>query len=96
MLKKGKRTRALLTGKMERALELPQGTLSDIPHIELTGRSEVLVEGCHGILSYDDDAVQLNTGCGILRINGQRLTIRAVSDGCSAVSGQVLSMEFLG
>lgn len=96
MFSKGKRTRAALSGRVERALELPGGTLTDLPHIELTGRNEVVVEGCHGILSYDDDAVQLNTGCGILRINGQRLTIRALSDGGSLISGCIVSLEFLG
>ncbi len=96
MLKKGRRTRAAISGRMERVLELPGGTLTDIPHIELTGRREAIVEGCHGILSYDDDAVRLNTGCGILRITGQCLTLRAMNNDSALVSGRILSLEFLG
>lgn len=95
MFSKGKRTRAALTGRVERALELPGGTLTDVPHIELTGKRKAVVEGCHGILSYDDDAVRLNTGCGIVRITGQQLTLRAMSDDSAMVTGCLLCVEFL-
>ena len=95
MFIKGKRTRAALSGRIEQALELPGGTLSDIPHIELTGRREAVVEGCHGIVSYDDDVVRLNTGCGIVRITGEQLTLRAMDNDNTMVCGRILSLEFL-
>lgn len=96
MFNKGRRTRAAISGRMERALELPGGTLTDVPHIELTGSREAIIEGCHGIVSYDDDAVRLNTGCGILRITGHCLTLRAMNDDSAMVCGRILSLEFLG
>lgn len=95
MFSKGKRARAALSGRVERALELPGGTLTDVPHIELTGQREAVIEGCHGILSYDDDAVRLNTGCGILLITGNRLTLRAMSNDNTMVCGRIRSLEFL-
>lgn len=95
MFNKGKRARAALSGRVERALELPGGTLTDIPHIEMTGHREAIVEGCHGILSYDDDVVRLHTGCGIIRITGQKLTLRAMNNDSAMVSGKILSLEFL-
>ncbi len=81
--------------RIENALDLPQGTLSDQPHIEINGRNELIIEGCHGILSYEEDLMELQTGVGMLRINGRQLLIHVLVDGSSKVCGQLLSVEFL-
>lgn len=91
---KNKHSRRGITGRVEAALELPKGTLTDQPHLEISGRHEVIVEGCHGIVSYDDDAVRMDTGCGILRIMGKGLVLRAMSGDAAAVSGRIVSVEF--
>ncbi|MGI6264881.1 MAG: YabP/YqfC family sporulation protein [Acutalibacteraceae bacterium] len=93
-MKAKKSRRFALGGKVERALELPDGVLSDAAHLEISGRREVIVEGCHGIVSYDDDTVRLGTGSGVVRIAGEGLILRAMNDGTVQVSGQILSVDF--
>ena len=65
-----------------------------MPHIEWSGRREAVIEGCHGIVSYDDDEVRLNTGCGILMIAGRQLTLRAMAGDSTMVCGQIRSLEY--
>lgn len=96
MLGKKKDLKKVLSGRMEQVLDLPCGVLSDIPRIELNGNSEAVIDGCYGLLSYDDDSVQLNTGCGVLRILGQNLTVSALGCGTSMVNGKILSLDFMG
>ena len=95
MVSKKKRLKKALSDKVEQVLDLPCGVLSDIPRIELNGNSEVVIDGCYGLLSYDDDSVQLHTGCGTLQILGQNLTVSALGCGTSMVNGKILSLDFI-
>ena len=79
---------------MARALELPAALAGDSPHIELLGNREVTVDGCKGILEYDDGFIRLNLGKTVLRLTGRDLMITALSDRTAVIEGYILSIEF--
>ena len=79
---------------MAKALELPAALAGDSPHIELLGNREVTVDGCKGILEYDDGFIRLNMGKTVLRLTGRDLVISALSDRTAVIEGYILSIEF--
>ncbi|MCI8497560.1 MAG: sporulation protein YqfC [Clostridiales bacterium] len=79
---------------MAKVLELPAALAGDSPHIELLGNREITVDGCRGILEYDDGFIRLNLGKTVLRLTGRDLVITALSDHTAVIEGYVLSIEF--
>ena len=79
---------------MAKALELPAALAGDSPHIELLGNREVTVDGCKGILEYDDGFIRLNMRKTGLRLTGRDLMISALSDRTAVIEGYILSIEF--
>lgn len=64
------------------------------PHIELDSNKQVIIEGCKGIIEYDDKTTKLNCGRIILKISGSCLCLNNLTNGLVIVTGDVLSVEF--
>lgn len=84
-----------ITERMETALELPTGTLSNVARIELTGNRQAVVEGCRGILEYDDGLIRLNTSSGVVRFVGRNLSMSCLTEDNAVITGTLLSVEYL-
>ncbi len=80
--------------KLDRALELPAGTLSGGAHIELNSNREAVIDGCKGIIDYSDTAVKLNIGAGTVTFNGRSLMIKTLTDKEAVLAGWFNSIEF--
>ena len=72
------------------------GTGNDLlmPHIELDSNKEVKVEGCKGIIEYNNCIVKINCGKLVLKITGTSLCLNNLNSGLFSVSGEILSLEF--
>lgn len=81
--------------KFERVLELPVGALSGAVRMELSGNRRAVVDGCHGIIEYNDELIRLSTSSGIVRFTGRNLSISCLTDDNAVVEGVILSIEFL-
>ena len=77
-----------------RCFDLPQDALGCYAHIEISGNSEVLVDGCQGVLEYGDCTVALNTGRLTVRICGGELTVVSMQNGQAIIKGVITSVEF--
>ena len=53
------------------------------------------MEGCKGILEYDEDIIRLNLGKFILRLTGRDLSLCTLTEDTAVVEGYLLSIEFL-
>ena len=76
-------------------LEVPLSAFGGVPNLELTGNRELTVEGCKGVLEYDEDVVKLNLGKMILQVSGRDLNIKGITDDSAVLEGYFLSIEFL-
>ena len=65
------------------------------PQLLLSGNRELTVEGCKGILEYDEDIIRLNLGKFILRLTGRDLSLCTLTEDTAVVEGYLLSIEFL-
>ncbi len=81
--------------KAAKMLEVPLSAFGGIPSLELTGNREMTVEGCKGVLEYDEDVVKLNLGKMILQVRGRDLNIKGLTDDSAVLEGYFLSIEFL-
>ena len=93
--KSRRRTESPLSRRVEEILELPTGTLTNAARIELSGNRRAVVEGCRGILEYEEDLIRLNTTSGVVRFLGQKLRMNCLTEDSAVVTGQILSVEFL-
>lgn len=81
--------------KAFKALELPVDTVSGLPHLELSGNREAVVDGCRGILEYDENIVRINAGKMVLRFTGRGFHIKNLKTDSVMIQGFFTSIEFL-
>ena len=80
--------------KISDLLDVPENAFTALPQIELSGNREAVIEGCQGILEYDENIVRLNLGKMIVRFTGLDLTIKCMNGESSIVSGTITAIEF--
>lgn len=80
--------------KIERMLELPSILVENMPHIEMTGNREIIIEGSRGILEYDENLVKINGGKFAITIFGRELELRNLTDDSVIVQGNVDNIGF--
>lgn len=78
------------------AFEVPVDIKIGMPHMELRGNREIIIEGHKGITQYEEEIVRINCGQMMLKIFGRGLVIRSMSDEALIISGFFTSMEFVG
>ncbi len=81
--------------KAVKALDLPADLAAGMTHLEFSGNREVVVEGCRGILEYDEDVVCMDLGKLKVRFLGRGLSLRNFTDHSAILNGFVTSVEFI-
>lgn len=80
--------------KISDALELPKEITLDIPKITMLGAESVTIENHKGIISYSDNQIRVNTGCGILSISGHRMAIKSIIQEEIIITGQISNIGY--
>lgn len=78
-----------------RMLEIPQGALSGMAQIELSGNREAVVDGCSGILEYTQSEIKINTPNMVVKFSGRGLRIRVMTSSSMVIEGFFTSVEFI-
>lgn len=81
--------------KLVSAFDLPKTILPGMANIELSGNREAMVDGCGGILQYDDEMIKLLAGKLTVCFYGNRLTIRTLTADQAVIEGEIVSIQFL-
>ena len=64
------------------------------PRIELKGNRTAIIEGCDGIIDYDDEKVIMNMNRLIARINGKKLCLKLLTENSAVVEGFISSVTY--
>lgn len=80
--------------RIAKMLDIPSSALIGLPQMELSGNREAVVEGCQGILEYDENVVRLATGKMSIKFTGRNLQIRVLTHDSAIVEGFIVSIEF--
>ncbi len=62
--------------------------------IELYGNREAVVDGCRGVLEYDETTIKLNMGKSRITFSGSGMLIRAYDKDHAEIEGSFSSVEF--
>lgn len=79
---------------IEQTLDLPEILSPGVPHIEMQGNREIIIDGCRGILEYDEDRIKLNAGSLVISFQGSGLVIKAYSENQTVLAGEVVGIAF--
>ena len=65
------------------------------PHIELFGNRQAMLEGCRGVLYYNDDRIEISLGKYRILFLGKDLGLTSLAGGDAIVTGTFETIEFL-
>lgn len=70
-----------------------RGTGSSL--IQLTGNRFAVVDGCDGIVDYDDEKVILRAGRLTVRFSGRGLRLKRLTENSAVVEGFISTVEYV-
>lgn len=80
--------------KFAEEIQLPEEAFCDTFLIEMHSNTEIVIDGCKGIIEYDTSLIALNLGSLVVRFHGDNLEIGNFSEQQAIIKGVVMSMEF--
>lgn len=80
--------------KIEKALDITEGIIDDVPQVICYGKSKAVVSNYTGVLEYEDYLVRLNSQQGTIYIYGDELQIDELTVDDIMVCGKIHSVEF--
>lgn len=91
--KKGKITSSLCD--FAKQTDAPLELLRDCSYYEINSNKEVMVEGCKGIIQYEENLVKLNMQNMITVFCGRNLQIKCLTKDSLVITGFVTSVQFV-
>ena len=79
---------------IKNALSVSQLENLSLPHLEADGNRELLVEGCKGIVAYEQGRISINTGKLVVTVLGDGIEIKAFSDTETVIEGDIMNISF--
>ena len=64
------------------------------PKIEMTGNKEIIVDGCNGIVEYDENVIKISTNTVSIGFEGQGLVITSYDNKVIIITGQIANLSF--
>ena len=93
MARRKRRAASKIAKQVENWLEMPLGSVASTARVELSDNRRAVVEGCQGILEYDDTVIRLATGSGVIRFEGGDLGVSCMDNNAAVVVGLIARIE---
>lgn len=75
--------------------DLPADVVAGLPRLEMVGSRQLYLEHQTGLLAYSEEAIDINTTGGILRVRGRQLSILAMTAEVLRIGGRIQCVEWL-
>lgn len=62
--------------------------------IQITGNRTAVVDGCDGIVDYDDEKVILRSGRLTVRLSGRALRLKRLTEDSAVIEGFLTAVEY--
>lgn len=62
--------------------------------ISITGNRSAVIDGCDGIVDYDEEKVILRTGRLTVRIKGRNLRLTRLTEDSAVIQGSISGLEY--
>ena len=80
--------------KIGENLDVPKALISSQYHLEMFGNFQAIIDGCKGILEYDEEKIKLNLGKTTIRFCGSNLSIKSLTFEEAIIIGTIISVDF--
>ena len=80
--------------KKERKLQIPDLHLNEAK-IEMLGNREIIIDGCKGVIDYDENTIKLNIGDLALCLVGTDMVIESFDSGVAIIRGRFAEISFV-
>ena len=81
--------------RLVKILDVPQNMFESYSQIVLSGNREAVLDGCQGVIEYEDDFIKLKIGRQVVKFTGQNLQIKCMTGENVIIDGKILSVEFV-
>lgn len=82
--------------KSKERLHIPvPEALGPEPHIEMIGNREIIIDGCKGVVEYDENLIKLNTGELVISFTGFNLLIKSFDSDVAVITGEISEIGFV-
>ena len=80
--------------KITEIFDIPQAAISGTAQIELAGNREAVIDGCMGVLAYDENLIRLALRGMVATFRGRGLQIKVLTHDSAIVGGYITAIEF--
>lgn len=94
MRKKKQKKQEETARALEENLGVPKLLKPHMPHIEMEGNREVILDGCEGVIEYNEDSIKLKAGTLLLTFTGEGLTVKSYANTEAIIEGTLVSVSF--
>lgn len=81
--------------KIINIFELPKEVILNLPLISIIGSEEINIENYKGVIEYNLERIRINTSCGVLKIEGKKLSLKQITAENISVNGLISKLEYL-
>lgn len=81
--------------KLSDAVDIPPESLYRFTHMQILGNREIVLEGCKGILEYDDHLIRVGTKTMEIGFWGNQLTLKCLNNDNIIIEGSMERIEFI-
>jgi sporulation protein YqfC len=81
--------------KLSDLFDIPRAALSGVMQIELSDNTEALVDGCLGVLEYDENYIRLAGKKMSVCFAGRGLQIKILTHDSAVIAGFITKIEFI-
>ncbi len=66
----------------------------DEPKIEMLGNRELIIDGCKGVVEYDESTIKISLGNKVISVLGDNLVIQSFDSSVAIISGTIVEITF--
>ncbi|MDR1066541.1 MAG: sporulation protein YqfC [Clostridiales bacterium] len=75
--------------------DLPKEIALNLPLVTIIGASEVNIENYKKIAEYGPERVQINTSCGVFKIEGKKLVLKQITSEAIKITGILKNIGYI-
>lgn len=90
-----KKRKDTIAKKFAEEMQIPESAVRNIFRIEMRSQTDIEIEGCAGIIEYDETFISLNLCNCIMSISGMNLEITSFSEMQVLISGTITQLNFI-
>ncbi len=84
-----------LRARLAELFDLPADLVAGLTHLEVLGDRQLFLEGHEGILAFSDTQIDVSAQGAVVRVRGEGLALRSMTEHELRIRGRIDAVEFL-